>query len=309
MPISTKLVAVAASAAVLMTGAGVAIGATQSQTAPITAAAIAPVPETEIRVWADNATTTVSLPNPSVATAIEAAGVVLGEQDRVSPDWRTVLSAGDTVTIQRVSITQETKVVALEFATTEVKDETLAKGERKVKTKGVNGSREDVVQTVTVDGVVESNDTVSQTVTQEPVNKVVRVGTKVAPKVTSRSAELTAAPAKPAEPKKTSAPTTPAPAPKKAAEPAPAPQGGAIDLARADMWDRIAKCESGGNWAINTGNSYYGGLQFNLATWRSVNGTDFAAYPHQASRAEQITVANRLYAKRGLQPWGCRGAA
>ena len=74
-------------------------------------------------------------------------------------------------------------------------------------------------------------------------------------------------------------------------------------------WDRLAQCESGGNWHINTGNGYYGGLQFNLATWRSVNGGDFAAYPHQASRAEQITVANRLYALRGLQPWGCRHAA
>ena len=74
-------------------------------------------------------------------------------------------------------------------------------------------------------------------------------------------------------------------------------------------WDAIAQCESGGNWSINTGNGYYGGLQFNLATWRSVNGPDFAAYPHQASRAEQITVANRLYAQRGLQPWGCAHAA
>ena len=75
------------------------------------------------------------------------------------------------------------------------------------------------------------------------------------------------------------------------------------------MWDRIAQCESTGRWNINTGNGYYGGLQFSLATWRSVNGPDFAAYPHQASRAEQITVANRLYALRGLQPWGCRHAA
>ena len=74
-------------------------------------------------------------------------------------------------------------------------------------------------------------------------------------------------------------------------------------------WDAVAACESGGNWAINTGNGYYGGLQFALATWRGVGGTDFAAYPHQASREEQITVANRLYAQRGLQPWGCRHAA
>ncbi len=85
--------------------------------------------------------------------------------------------------------------------------------------------------------------------------------------------------------------------------------GAGLNLARAAMWDRIARCESGGNWSINTGNGYYGGLQFNLGTWNSVGGRDFAAYPHQASRAEQITVANRLYARAGLAPWGCRHAA
>ncbi len=83
----------------------------------------------------------------------------------------------------------------------------------------------------------------------------------------------------------------------------------ALDLSRAAMWDRIATCESGGRWNINTGNGYYGGLQFNNATWLSVNGDDFAPRADLATRAEQITVANRLYAKRGLQPWACRGAA
>lgn len=81
--------------------------------------------------------------------------------------------------------------------------------------------------------------------------------------------------------------------------------GAGINLARASMWDRIARCESGGNWSINTGNGYYGGLQFNLASWKANGGRDFAAYPHQASRAEQITVANRYYAKAGTRPWTC----
>lgn len=87
------------------------------------------------------------------------------------------------------------------------------------------------------------------------------------------------------------------------------PSGAGINLARAAMWDRIARCESGGNWHINTGNGYYGGLQFSAASWRANGGRDFAALPHQASRAEQITVANRYYAKAGLSPWSCRGAA
>jgi len=81
--------------------------------------------------------------------------------------------------------------------------------------------------------------------------------------------------------------------------------GAGINLARAAMWDRIARCESGGNWQINSGNGYYGGLQFNRASWNGNGGRDFAAYPHQASRAEQITVANRYYAKAGTSPWTC----
>ncbi len=85
--------------------------------------------------------------------------------------------------------------------------------------------------------------------------------------------------------------------------------GKGLNLARAAMWDRIARCESGNRWHINTGNGYYGGLQFAKASWDANGGRDFAAYPHQASRAEQITVANRYYAKAGLQPWGCRHAA
>lgn len=65
-------------------------------------------------------------------------------------------------------------------------------------------------------------------------------------------------------------------------------------------WDAIAQCESGGNWAINTGNGYYGGLQFNLGTWQSNGGT---GNPATASKTEQIRVANVLYSRRGLQPW------
>ena len=83
------------------------------------------------------------------------------------------------------------------------------------------------------------------------------------------------------------------------------PDGVGLNLARAAMWDRIARCESGGNWSINTGNGYYGGLQFNQASWNSNGGRDFAARPDLASRAEQITVANRYYAKAGTSPWSC----
>ena len=73
------------------------------------------------------------------------------------------------------------------------------------------------------------------------------------------------------------------------------------------VWDQLAQCESGGNWAINTGNGYYGGLQFNLGTWEAYGGLEFAERPDLATREQQIIVAERLHAARGFQPWpACR---
>ena len=94
-----------------------------------------------------------------------------------------------------------------------------------------------------------------------------------------------------------------APAPAAAAAPAQP----AATYSGNSVWDDLAQCESGGNWSINTGNGYYGGLQFSLSTWNGYGGAEFAEYPHEATRAEQITVAERLRAARGYQPWpACR---
>ncbi len=68
-------------------------------------------------------------------------------------------------------------------------------------------------------------------------------------------------------------------------------------------WDAVANCESGGNWHINTGNGFYGGLQFDYGTWLSNGGGKYAPRADLASRAQQIAVANRLYAARGSSPW------
>ncbi len=65
------------------------------------------------------------------------------------------------------------------------------------------------------------------------------------------------------------------------------------------VWDQIARCESGGNWAANSGNGYYGGLQFDKATWSSNGGDQYAPYPNQASREQQIEIAQRVRNNRG----------
>ena len=71
-------------------------------------------------------------------------------------------------------------------------------------------------------------------------------------------------------------------------------------IASGSVWDRLAACESGGNWSINTGNGYYGGLQFTLATWRAVGGS---GYPHQNSREEQIKRGQILQSRSGWGQW------
>jgi hypothetical protein len=81
--------------------------------------------------------------------------------------------------------------------------------------------------------------------------------------------------------------------------------GGTASADTTVNWDAIAKCESGGNWAINTGNGYYGGLQFSPATWKSNGGTGM---PHQASRDEQIRVAENVLRTQGIGAWPTCGA-
>lgn len=65
------------------------------------------------------------------------------------------------------------------------------------------------------------------------------------------------------------------------------------------VWDRLAKCEAGGNWAANTGNGYSGGLQFDDQTWRAYGGGQYASEPYQASREDQIAVATKIRDSRG----------
>ena len=99
---------------------------------------------------------------------------------------------------------------------------------------------------------------------------------------------------------------TPPPAPR-AATRTSEPRPPTATYSGDSVWDDLARCESGGNWSINTGNGYYGGLQFNYGTWHDYGGGEFADYPHQATREEQIIVAERLRADRGYAPWpACR---
>jgi uncharacterized protein YabE (DUF348 family) len=229
----------------------------------------------QVTVSHDGTSSTLSTYASTVAGALYDAGVTVSVSDRVSPEITDGLTDGQTVTVKRVVVTTAQTTEPIAFTSTTVKDGTVAKGTTKVTTKGVNGVKTSTFKVVTVDGVEESRTLVSSA--DSPATaQVTTVGTKAGATVVA------------AAPVATSGSTA------------------GLDLSNAAMWDKVAKCESGGNWHINTGNGYYGGLQFAQGTWIAHGGAQFAPRADLASREQQITVANRIYATSGLSQWGCK---
>ena len=132
----------------------------------------------------------------------------------------------------------------------------MLEGKTEVVREGETGVRDVTYKIVTRNGEVVKRTIVRQQVKDQPVAEVVAYGTK---------------------------------------EPAPEPVT-ANYAGGSTVWDQLAQCESGGNWAINTGNGYYGGLQFSLSTWRAYGGP---GYPHQQSRETQIAIAEKLRSATG----------
>ena len=110
-----------------------------------------------------------------------------------------------------------------------------------------------------------------------------------------------ALPPPPAPPSPVPSPQAPPPRASRAAPPAP-PAPAPAPVSGRD-WDAVARCESGGNWSINTGNGYYGGLQFSAGTWTGYGGAAYAARADLATREQQIAVAERVLAGQGKGAW------
>lgn len=70
-----------------------------------------------------------------------------------------------------------------------------------------------------------------------------------------------------------------------------------------DQWDRLAQCESSGNWRANTGNGYYGGLQFSRRTWTAFGGGNYASTANNATRSQQIAIAEKVLRVQGWKAW------
>jgi uncharacterized protein YabE (DUF348 family) len=207
----------------------------------------------------------------TVADLLAELGITPGAADRISAPRNAPIVANMAFKVTRVDASAASTVTeTLPYSTEKTQSADLAEGETKVVQKGVNGTVEKKYRTVSVDGREAQRTLDSQTVTQAPVTEKILVGTKRAASSTGQNTGAGA----------------------------PAVMNGA-------MWDKIAQCESSGNWAANTGNGYYGGLQFDISSWIANGGGQYAPNASLATREQQIAVANTYYAKAGLGPWGC----
>ncbi|MDF9715071.1 transglycosylase family protein [Nocardioides sp. ChNu-153] len=227
-------------------------------------------PKTLTLVVGADAPVTEQVAGLTVGDVLAQLGIELAATDAVVPAVETPVAEGGTITVTRWA-QQEVTVAdqVVPHGTVEVEDPSLFEGEEEVETAGRDGAQ-DVTYLVTLrNGRGVERQVTASRVTTAPVTERVRVGTKERPE------------------------ETPAPSSSSSSS---APAGGSNYASGSTVWDDLAQCESGGNWAINTGNGYYGGLQFNLQTWRAYGGS---GYPHENSREEQIRVATKLRDDRG----------
>ncbi|WP_306512230.1 resuscitation-promoting factor [Janibacter hoylei] len=273
----------------------------------------------DIKLVVGGKRTTATVTARTVQEALREAEVRFDSDDRIKPGAKTVVKDGMTIRVDEMDARSTQRTEAVPFRTIVKKDASLTVGTTKVEREGVAGERRSTYRDTVRNGKVVSSERTSSKITKQPVHKVVIEGTKAKPapkpaptstpksstpksssSSSSSSTPKSASSSSSSTPKSTSTPTS---------EPTKSSSSSGLDTSRAAMWDRIAQCESTGNWSINTGNGYYGGLQFDSRTWLGSGGGDFAPRADLATREEQITVANRVYAQRGLQPWGCAHAA
>jgi uncharacterized protein YabE (DUF348 family) len=205
----------------------------------------------------------------TVGQALDELDVKVSKLDQVKPGPGATLENGDRIVFTDIKKVTRTANERIGYNVVEKADSSMLEGKTETVRAGQSGTREVTYAVTLKNGEVVKRKALRSTVTDRPVASIVRYGTK-----------------------------EPAPEP----APAPAPAAPAANYASGGtVWDSLAQCESGGNWAINTGNGYYGGLQFNLQTWQGYGGP---GYPHEASRETQIAIATKLRdANGGYGAW------
>jgi uncharacterized protein YabE (DUF348 family) len=161
---------------------------------------------------------------------------------------------GMRIEVTRVGVRVETVRVSVPYQTIVRRDSDLLEGKVRVKREGDEGAKRVTYRIRTVNGEVASRKAMETKWLDRPNPQIEIHGTKEPPE-----------------------PESPDP-----------------EIGDTSVWDALAECESGGDWSINTGNGYYGGLQFSYDTWHAYGGGTYAEYPNEASREEQIAIAEKV---------------
>ena len=215
----------------------------------------------------DTITTTAA----TVDEVLDEADVTVRQRDELEPVGDTEVFDGMRVVVVRIGIDRQRVSLSTPFRTVVRQDPDMYIDEVAIQREGRPGLVREIFRVVKANGEVRKRTLITTKVVRQPVSEIEVHGTQERP-------------APEPEP-------VPAPEPEPVPEPEPEPEPEAPPVSDGSVWDALAECESGGDWSINTGNGYYGGLQFNIDTWRAYGGT---GYPHEHSRETQIAVATRL---------------
>ena len=199
----------------------------------------------------------------TVGDLLAARGVTFDTDDRLNVALTDAIEPGMEIVLDRVSTVDRPETVVVEAPAEYVDDDSLDEGEEEVREKGEQGETKVIHRTVTVNGQVESEGVAEEKEVKKAKPALIARGTKQAGNTGA------AAPA----------------------------------VASGSVWDSLAQCESGGNWAINTDNGFYGGLQFTPSTWAGHGGTAYAPSANLATREQQIAIAERVQASQGWGAW------
>jgi uncharacterized protein YabE (DUF348 family) len=216
----------------------------------------------------DGKTQHVVTTDATVSDVLHDLDVTLGKHDRITPARTAPVTDHLKIVVKRVRIKQVTEHQAIPYQTVQHYDSSAYRGNNTVVTYGREGAENIVYSVVYVDGKLAGKTLLSKHVVRQPRTQVEKVGTKRRP----------------------------------APQPAPVPASNGLN------WDAVASCESGGNWSINTGNGFYGGLQFTNSTWLGYGGGAYASRADLASREQQIAIAVKVYNSQGAGAWPVCGA-
>ncbi|GAB3939190.1 resuscitation-promoting factor [Corynebacterium tapiri] len=207
------------------------------------------------------------IPAATVGEALAARGVTVDSFDEVSPSLDTPLTANTEIKIKRVDVRNAVETVPFDAPANYVDDPEAEVGEERVLTPGTPGERRVVKRITSTNGQETGSEVLSEVEIHPAKPATIARGTKKPQQVTAASGAA-----------------------------APAVGDGSV-------WDSLAQCEAGGNWSINTGNGFSGGLQFTPSTWAAFGGTQYAPSAHMASREQQIAVAQKVQASQGWGAW------